>query len=72
MSCKPGSGGRGIFYAFMVFLHKVGLALGLFFVGQALDWAGFVPSVAEEALPIQPDRLCWPSALPSAPYREWL
>ncbi len=46
---------EGIFYAFMVFLQKVGLALGLFFVGQALDWAGFIPSVAGEAPPLQPE-----------------
>jgi len=36
-------------------LQKVGLALGLFFVGQALDWAGFIPSVAGEAPPLQPE-----------------
>jgi len=52
---QTGERREGIFYAFMVFLQKVGLALGLFFVGQALDWAGFVPSVAGEALPIQPE-----------------
>ncbi len=37
---------EGIFYGFMVLLQKLGLALGLFFVGQALQWSGF-----DEALP---------------------
>ncbi|MGQ9838601.1 MAG: MFS transporter [Cyanobacteriota bacterium] len=52
---ETGERREGIFYAFMVLLQKVGLALGLFFVGQALDLAGFVSSVAGEAPPIQPE-----------------
>ncbi|MEN9222053.1 MAG: MFS transporter [Thermostichus sp. BF3_bins_97] len=52
---QTGERREGIFYAFMVLLQKVGLALGLFFVGQALDWAGFISSVAGEAPPIQPE-----------------
>ncbi len=52
---QTGERREGIFYALMVFLQKVGLAVGLFFVGQALDWAGFVPSVAGEPPPIQPE-----------------
>ncbi|MGL5083393.1 MAG: MFS transporter [Microcoleaceae cyanobacterium] len=46
---------EGIFYAFMVFLQKIGLALGLFLVGQVLQLAGFVESVAGQQPPIQPD-----------------
>lgn len=46
---------EGIFYAFMVFLQKIGLALGLFLVGQALQLAGFIESVAGQQPPIQPD-----------------
>ncbi|QEQ01329.1 MFS transporter [Thermosynechococcus sp. CL-1] len=49
---------EGIFYAFMVLLQKIGLALGLFLVGQALQWAGYLSSVAGEPRPVQP-----PSAL---------
>ncbi|MFQ3613694.1 MAG: MFS transporter, partial [Cyanobacteriota bacterium] len=52
---ETGERREGIFYAFMVLLQKVGLALGLFFVGQALDLAGFISSVAGEAPPIQPE-----------------
>jgi len=33
---------EGIFYAFMVMLQKIGLAAGLFLVGQALEAAGYV------------------------------
>jgi GPH family glycoside/pentoside/hexuronide:cation symporter len=32
---------EGIFYGFMVFLQKIGLAIGQLFVGLALQWAGF-------------------------------
>jgi GPH family glycoside/pentoside/hexuronide:cation symporter len=47
---------EGIFYAFMVFLQKLGLALGLFLVGTALETAGFKEAVSgQAALPIQPD-----------------
>ncbi|MCF2971756.1 MFS transporter [Synechococcus sp. Nb3U1] len=52
---ETGERREGIFYAFMVLLQKVGLALGLFFVGQALDLAGFISYVAGEAPPIQPE-----------------
>lgn len=46
---------EGIFYGFMVLLQKMGLAISLFLVGQALAWAGFVESRAGETPPIQPD-----------------
>lgn len=46
---------EGVFYAFMVLLQKVGLALGLFLVGQALNFAGFISTVSGEAAPVQPD-----------------
>ncbi|AFY38617.1 putative sodium/sugar (melibiose) symporter [[Leptolyngbya] sp. PCC 7376] len=46
---------EGVFYGFMVLLQKMGLAISLFLVGQALSWAGFVESVAGETPPIQPD-----------------
>lgn len=50
---------EGIFYAFMVLLQKVGLALALFLVGQALEVAGFVSSTAGQAAPEQPASALW-------------
>ena len=46
---------EGIFYSFMVFLQKVGLAIGLFLVGQALDFAGFLERTPGQPPPVQPD-----------------
>jgi len=46
---------EGVFYGFMVLLQKIGLAIGLFLVGQALNAAGFIESAAGEPAPIQPD-----------------
>lgn len=45
---------EGIFYGFMVLLQKLGLALGLFLVGIALDASGFIRNVPGEAIPVQP------------------
>ncbi|MBD2483731.1 MFS transporter [Planktothrix sp. FACHB-1365] len=46
---------EGVFYSFMVLLQKIGLAIGLFLVGQALDFAGFISSIPGQIPPIQPD-----------------
>jgi GPH family glycoside/pentoside/hexuronide:cation symporter len=46
---------EGIFYSFMVFLQKVGLAIGLFLVGQALQFSGFIESIPGQPTPIQPE-----------------
>lgn len=46
---------EGIFYGFMVLLQKMGLAFGLFIVGQGLSFAGFISSGPGQAPPIQPD-----------------
>ena len=46
---------EGIFYSFMVFLQKLGLAIGLFLVGVALDLAGFIETIPGETPPIQPE-----------------
>ena len=51
---QTGQRREGIFYGFMVLLQKFGLALGLFFVGMALESAGFIEATAGEALPEQP------------------
>ena len=46
---------EGTFYSFMTLLQKLGLALGLFLVGAALDASGFVKVLPGEPLPPQPD-----------------
>ncbi|MGB3532774.1 MAG: MFS transporter [Microcoleaceae cyanobacterium] len=46
---------EGIFYSFMVFLQKLGLAIGLFLVGQALELSGFIESIPGQPAPIQPE-----------------
>jgi GPH family glycoside/pentoside/hexuronide:cation symporter len=46
---------EGIFYSFMVFLQKMGLAVGLFLVGQALEHSGFIERIPGQPIPIQPD-----------------
>lgn len=46
---------EGIFYSLMVLLQKIGLAIGLFVVGQALDLAGFIASVPGQPTPTQPE-----------------
>ncbi len=46
---------EGVFYAFMVLLQKIGLALGLFLVGITLEAAGFIPRIPGEAIPLQPE-----------------
>ena len=46
---------EGVFYGFMVLLQKIGLAIGLFLVGQALNVAGFIESAAGEPAPVQPE-----------------
>lgn len=46
---------EGVYYGFMVLLQKIGLAAGLFIVGQGLQWAGFIESTPGEPLPVQPE-----------------
>ena len=52
---ETGQRREGVFYSFMTLLQKIGLAVGIFIVGQALEVAGFVATTPGEALPIQPD-----------------
>ncbi|MGA1623870.1 MAG: MFS transporter [Synechocystis sp.] len=58
---------EGVFYAFMVLLQKMGLALGLFLVGITLETAGFIPRVPGEAIPVQPDSALWAIRFAVAP-----
>ena len=45
---KTGKRREGIFYAFMSLLQKMGLAGGLFLVGAALRWSGFVSEASNQ------------------------
>lgn len=51
---QTGQRREGIFYGFMVLLQKVGLAFGLFLVGQALQISGFIASIPGQPEPTQP------------------
>ncbi len=51
---QTGQRREGIFYGFMVLLQKVGLAIALFLVGQALELAGFIPQPPGGEVPEQP------------------
>lgn len=46
---------EGIFYGFMVFLQKTGIALGIFLVGRSLDLAGYVTPTDAVPVPVQPE-----------------
>ncbi len=52
---RTGQRREGVFYSFMTLLQKLGLALGIFLVGQALEFAGFVSATPGEAPPPQPE-----------------
>jgi len=56
---QTGQRREGIFYALMVFLQKIGLAIGLFLVGQALELSGFIKTVAGQPEPLQPPTALW-------------
>ncbi|AFZ44153.1 putative sodium/sugar (melibiose) symporter [Halothece sp. PCC 7418] len=64
---KTGQRREGIFYGFMVLLQKMGLALGLFLVGQSLEWAGFIESVPGQPPPQQPDSALFAIRIAIAP-----
>ena len=46
---------EGVFYGFMILLQKLGLALALLLVGQALEWSGFITRIPGEPIPVQPE-----------------
>jgi glycoside/pentoside/hexuronide:cation symporter, GPH family len=51
---QTGQRREGVFYAFMVLLQKIGLAAGLFLLGQGLAWSGFLERVPCKPAPVQP------------------
>ncbi len=53
---RTGQRREGIFYAFMVMVQKIGLAFGIFLVGQALSAAGYIENLpGAPPVEIQPD-----------------
>ncbi len=56
---QTGQRREGVFYAFMVLLQKVALAIGLFLVGWVLQQSGFLKTLAGEAESIQPASALW-------------
>ncbi len=64
---KTGQRREGIFYSFMVFLQKMGLAIALWLVGQMIEWAGYIKAIPGEAPPVQPESALWAIRLVIAP-----
>lgn len=56
---QTGQRREGVFYAFIVLLQKVGLAIGLFLVGQTLEMAGFVEAIPGQPVVPQPESALW-------------
>jgi len=50
---------EGVFYGAFVQMKKIGTAIALFLVGQALDWAGFVAQSGQAGAPEQPESALW-------------
>jgi GPH family glycoside/pentoside/hexuronide:cation symporter len=51
---ETGQRREGIFYGFFVFLQKMGLAVGLFVSGWALELSGYINSTTANPNPVQP------------------
>ncbi len=56
---RTGHRQEGVFYGFVTQLLKIGIAIALFLVGKTLDWSNFIPTVAAQPIPIQPDSALW-------------
>ncbi|MEM9450778.1 MAG: MFS transporter [Cyanobacteria bacterium P01_E01_bin.6] len=53
---KTGYRREGVFYAFMVMVQKIGIAFGIFLVGQALSLAGYIENLpGEPPVAVQPE-----------------
>ncbi|MGD0173403.1 MAG: MFS transporter [Anaerolineales bacterium] len=51
---ETGQRREGIFYGFFVFLQKMGLAVGLFISGWALELSGYINATSANPNPVQP------------------
>ncbi len=56
---QTGQRREGVFYAFMVLLQKMGLAVGLFLLGSGLAAAGFRERIPCQPMPTQPESAVW-------------
>ncbi|AFY73522.1 glycoside/pentoside/hexuronide transporter [Synechococcus sp. PCC 7502] len=56
---RTGQRQEGVFYGFVTQLLKIGIAIALFLVGKTLDWSNFIPTIAENSPPIQPESALW-------------
>ncbi|BAW97611.1 sugar (Glycoside-Pentoside-Hexuronide) transporter [[Synechococcus] sp. NIES-970] len=65
---RTGQRREGIFYAFMVMLQKLGIAFGIYIVGQALSWAGYIERVPGSPPAVQPDSALWVIRLVIGPF----
>ncbi len=52
---KTGQRREGIFYGFMVFLQKTGIAIGIFMVGRLLASTGYITPTDAVPVPTQPE-----------------
>jgi GPH family glycoside/pentoside/hexuronide:cation symporter len=52
---ETGERREGIFYGFMVFLQKSGIAVAIWFVGVALAWSGYITPTDAVPQPVQPE-----------------
>ncbi|MGB3692321.1 MAG: MFS transporter [Spirulinaceae cyanobacterium] len=52
---RSGKRREGIFYAFMILLQKIGLALGIWLVGQGLSFAGYIEPQGGKQVLEQPE-----------------
>lgn len=52
---ETGQRREGVFYGFMVFLQKIGIAIAIYMVGQTLEWSGYVTPEVAGAETIQPE-----------------
>lgn len=50
---------EGIFYGFIVQTQKLCVAVAIFLVGKILDSSGLIPTVGNQAPPVQPDSVLW-------------
>lgn len=65
---RTGQRREGIFYSFMVLTQKICLALALFLVGVALQFAGFIEQAPGAEIPVQPPSALFAIRIAIAPF----